>query len=67
MSHYIIVHCKHEGCYDYKCIEDPENNTKITEYPIIILAIVILFTFIVIRTWVVGIKYIKLHLKKDGM
>ena len=30
MSRYVIVHCKHEGFYDYKCIEDPENHTRIT-------------------------------------
>ena len=22
MSKYIIVHCKHEGCYDYKCVQN---------------------------------------------
>lgn len=30
MMRYLVVHCKHEGCYDYKCVEDPETNTKIT-------------------------------------
>ena len=30
MIRYLIVHCKHEGCYDYKCLEDPVTNSKIT-------------------------------------
>ena len=27
---YIIVHCKHEGCYDPKCVLDIETNKRIT-------------------------------------
>jgi len=30
MMRYVIVHCKHEGCYDYKVIQDIENNATIT-------------------------------------
>ena len=30
MVPYVIVHCTHEGCYDIKCIEDYENNIRIT-------------------------------------
>ena len=27
---YMIVHCKHEGCYDFHCIEDESTGTRIT-------------------------------------
>ena len=27
---YVIVHCKHDGCYDRKCVEDMEVNRRIT-------------------------------------
>jgi len=30
MVKYIIVHNKHEGCYDFKCFEDHENQRKYT-------------------------------------
>ena len=30
MVPYVIVHCTHDGCYDIKCIEDYENNMRIT-------------------------------------
>jgi len=25
---YIVVHCKHEGCYEAKCVEDPKTQTR---------------------------------------
>lgn len=54
------------GLFDF-CLMYMEKLTKIDEYPLLVLALVILFTFTVIRIWVVGIRYIKLHLKTDGM
>jgi hypothetical protein len=30
MIRYVIVHCKHDGCYDPKCVEDIETNRRIT-------------------------------------
>ena len=30
MTKYIIIHCKHDGCYDYQIIEDESSRTRIT-------------------------------------
>jgi hypothetical protein len=30
MIRYVIVHCKHEGCYSRKCVDDIEINKRIT-------------------------------------
>ena len=34
MIKYIIAHCKHEGCYDFSCYEDPANMMRITSIKI---------------------------------
>jgi hypothetical protein len=31
---YIVVHNKHNGCYDYKCFEDHENKRRLTSITI---------------------------------
>jgi len=30
MTRYMIIHCKHEGCYDFQMIEDAETKTRLT-------------------------------------
>jgi hypothetical protein len=30
MTKYIIIHCKHEGCYDFKCYQDEQGKNRIT-------------------------------------
>lgn len=30
MTKYMIIHCKHDGCYDFKMYEDPETKTRLT-------------------------------------
>jgi len=30
MIRYVIIHCKHDGCYDPKCVEDMETHRRIT-------------------------------------
>jgi hypothetical protein len=30
MVKYMVVHCKHEGCYDFQCYEDEENQIRLT-------------------------------------
>lgn len=34
MTKYIITHCKHEGCYDFKCYEDDSSKTRVTSIKI---------------------------------
>ena len=34
MTKYIIIHNKHEGCYDYKCYEDEESKIRLTSITI---------------------------------
>lgn len=34
MTKYIISHCKHEGCYDFKCYEDNSSKTRVTSIKI---------------------------------
>lgn len=34
MTKYIIAHCKHEGCYDFKCYEDESSKTRVTSIKI---------------------------------
>ena len=34
MVRYLVVHNKHEGCYDYKCYEDPEAQIRLTSITI---------------------------------
>lgn len=50
------------GLYDFALMymgEQEDNN------PLLLLALMVLFTFVVIRTWIVGIKNIKSHLNTD--
>jgi len=30
MIKYLVVHCKHEGCYDFQCYDDEEKNIRLT-------------------------------------
>jgi hypothetical protein len=34
MVKYLIIHNKHEGCYDYRCFEDHENRRRLTSITI---------------------------------
>jgi hypothetical protein len=34
MVKYIIIHCKHEGCYDFQCYEDEKTKTRLTSITI---------------------------------
>ena len=34
MTKYIIVHCKHDGCYDYKYFQDNDSKTRVTSITI---------------------------------
>ena len=34
MAKYIIVHCKHEGCYDFQFYEDEKTKTRLTSIAI---------------------------------
>lgn len=34
MARYLVVHNKHEGCYDYHCFEDHENKRRLTSITI---------------------------------
>jgi hypothetical protein len=34
MSRYIIIHNKHEGCYDFQCFEDPSSKLRLTSITI---------------------------------
>jgi RsiW-degrading membrane proteinase PrsW (M82 family) len=50
------------GLYDFALMymgEQDDNN------PLVILGLLILFTFVVIRLWIVGIRNIKRHINKD--
>jgi hypothetical protein len=34
MAKYIIIHNKHEGCYDFQCFEDPSSKLRLTSITI---------------------------------
>ena len=34
MTKYIIIHNKHEGCYDFKCYEDENSKMRLTSITI---------------------------------
>jgi hypothetical protein len=34
MIRYLVIHNKHEGCYEYRCFEDHENKIKLTSITI---------------------------------
>ena len=34
MTKYVIIHCKHEGCYDFQCYQDESSKTRLTSITI---------------------------------
>jgi len=34
MTKYIIIHCRHEGCYDFQYYEDEKSRTRLTSITI---------------------------------
>jgi len=34
MAKYVIIHCKHEGCYDFQCYQDDNSKTRLTSITI---------------------------------
>ena len=34
MTKYIIIHCRHEGCYDFQYYEDEQSKTRLTSITI---------------------------------
>jgi RsiW-degrading membrane proteinase PrsW (M82 family) len=55
----ILFHGLYDFCLMYLAALGDKN-------PVLSLGLVVLFTFVVIRLWIVGFKHIKLHLQKDN-